>query len=358
MSDTRRPPKPKHDAAYKRIFAYERTMADLLRGFVGDRARHLDFTTLERLPSSFVTAHLGQRHADMLWKLQATGGQWLYLLVLLEFQSTVDSRMALRMLDYTVRVLQGLARDQLAPDGRYPLVLPLVIYNGERRWNAPTDLRDRFAPVPRELVGYVPGHRYLLIDLKALDPRALPVENVVSLVTMLEQAGSPRQLVELGASLADWLRRVGETELLDSLEAWITQVLMERAGPRGAVDIDFANGEDGGMSSVLAAKVRKWGDELNQQWLEKGREEGIRRGREEGIRRGREEGIRRGREEGIRRERALVLRMAGRRFGSTVAERLAPVLDELSDAERIAAVADAVVECETGEEFLARAGKA
>ncbi len=66
----RQPRKPKHDAAYKRIFAHARTTADLLRGFVGDLAHHLDFTTLERLPASFVTEHLGQRHADLLWKMQ------------------------------------------------------------------------------------------------------------------------------------------------------------------------------------------------------------------------------------------------------------------------------------------------
>ena len=203
MSEKRRHPrKPKHDASYKRIFAHSRTTADLLRGFVGDLAPHLDFTTLERLPASFVTEHFGQRHADLLWKMQTVERRWLYLLVLLEFQSTVDSRMALRMLDYTVRVLQGLVRDELDPDGRFPPVLPLVIYNGHSRWNAPTEVRDYFAPVPRELVGYLPGHRYLLLDLKALDPLLLPVENVVSLVTMLEQAGSQAQLEELGASLA------------------------------------------------------------------------------------------------------------------------------------------------------------
>ena len=354
--------KPKHDASYKRIFAHARTVADLLRGFVGDVAHHLDFTTLERLPASFVTEHLGQRHADLLWKLQTAGRGWLYLLVLLEFQSTVDSRMALRMLDYTVRVLQGLVRDDLDADGRFPPIVPLVIYNGEQRWNAPTRVRDHFAPVPRELVGYLPRHRYLLLELKALDPLLLPVENVVSLVTMLEQAGSQAQLEELGASLADWLRRVGETELLNSFEAWITQVLEERPGPPGRPDLNIASEEDGGMSSALAERVRRWGDELNQQWLEKGvrqgRREGVRQGRREGVRQGRREGIRQGRREGVKRECALIVRLAGRRFGSPVAERLAPLLGELSDQERIASVADAVVECETAEEFLARAEKA
>ena len=92
------------------------------------------------------------------------------------------------------------------------------------------------------------------------------------------------------------------------------------------------------MSSALAERVRKWGDELNQQWLEKGIEEG--------------------RREGIKRERALILRLVRRRFGSPVADRLAPLLGELSDHERIAAVADAVIECATAEEFLARAKEA
>ena len=338
----RQPRKPKHDAAYKRIFAHARTTADLLRGFVGDLAHHLDFTTLERLPASFVTEQLGQRHADLLWKMQTVKRKWLYLLVLLEFQSTVDSRMALRMLDYTIRVLQGLVRDDLDPDARFPPILPLVIYNGHRRWNAPTEVRDQFAPVPRELVGYLPRHRYLLLDLKALDPLLLPVENVVSLVTMLEHAGSQAQLEELGASLADWLRRIGETELLDSFEAWITQVLEERTGPRGRPDLNIGTEEESGMSSVLAERVRKWGDELNQQWLEKG----IRQGRREGIRQGRREGVR------------LILRLAARRFGPPVADRLAPLLNELSDPGRIAAVADAVIECETAEDLLARAEKA
>ena len=69
----------------------------------------------------------------MLWRIRASDETWLYLLVLIEFQSTVDRRMALRMMDYTVRVLQGLGNDDLGAGGEYPPILPIVIYNGERR---------------------------------------------------------------------------------------------------------------------------------------------------------------------------------------------------------------------------------
>ena len=41
--------------------------------------------------------------------------------------------------------------------------------------------------------------------------------------------------------------------------------------------------------------------------------------------------------------------------GPGVALRLAPLLEQLSDPDRIAAVATRVIECETADEFIARA---
>ena len=54
-------------------------MEDTLRLAARELARHLDFATLERLPASFATKHLGQRHTDMLWRIGFTGGGWVYI---------------------------------------------------------------------------------------------------------------------------------------------------------------------------------------------------------------------------------------------------------------------------------------
>ena len=67
----------------------------------------------------------------------------------------------------------------------------------------------------------------------------------------------------------------------------------------------------------------------------------------ERVRRWGEEDIERGRIEG---NRELVRRLVSRRYGPTTADRLGSVLDQLSDSERIATVADAVLECQTAEE--------
>ena len=86
--------------------------------------------------------------------------------------------------------------------------------------------------------------------------------------------------------------------------------------------------------STLIERARKWGEERDQLWLQKGIEKGL--------------------EKGIERERELVHRQVTRRFGPGTAERLLPVLERISEQEDIARVADAVVECESAEEFLRR----
>jgi len=43
------------------------------------------------------------------------------------YKSTVDRRMALRMMDYAVRILRGLDKEDLGPAGVHPPILPVVI---------------------------------------------------------------------------------------------------------------------------------------------------------------------------------------------------------------------------------------
>ena len=79
---------------------------------------------------------------------------------------------------------------------------------------------------------------------------------------------------------------------------------------------------------------------------------------QEWFRQGREEGIRRGREEGRAEERALLLRLAARRFGADTAEALGRLLEGVDDADRLAEIGEMVVDCRTGGDLLDRAGRA
>ena len=53
--------------------------------------------------------------------------------------------------------------------------------------------------------------------------------------------------------------------------------------------------------------------------------------------------------------RELVCRLASQKFGERTAERLARLLDDIIDPEAIARIGDRIIQCDTGEELLARA---
>ena len=91
--------------------------------------------------------------------------------------------------------------------------------------------------------------------------------------------------------------------------------------------------------TLMAARLRKLYEELRQE----GREEGLREGRREGLHEGRREG------------RSLLRQLAVQKFGPEVVGELAALFDQLADPDRVEALAAAVIECDTGAEFIARA---
>ena len=156
------------DAAYKELFSHPRMVEDLLRGIVAPEwSAALDFTTLERLPAEYVSDDLRRRQGDLLWRVRFCD-RWLYVLVLLEFQSSVDPYMALRLLVYTGLLYQDLLRrGALEQDEKLPPVLPIVFYNGRSRWMAALEASDLTAPASEALARYQPSQRYLLVDAGA-----------------------------------------------------------------------------------------------------------------------------------------------------------------------------------------------
>ena len=113
-----------HDASYKLLFSHARMVEDLLRGFVHEAwVRDVDFTTLERVSDSQISDDLRSRRDDLVWRVR-WGANWLYLYLLLEFQSTVDPYMAVRVLVYVGLLYQALIRaGQLPSSGKLPPVV-------------------------------------------------------------------------------------------------------------------------------------------------------------------------------------------------------------------------------------------
>src|SRR5262249_18706075 len=83
------------DRGYKKLFSHPRMVELLVRSFVAeDFVDDFDFTTLKRLPTSYVTDDFRERESDILWQVTLRG-RTVYIFLLIEFQSSVDRFMAL-----------------------------------------------------------------------------------------------------------------------------------------------------------------------------------------------------------------------------------------------------------------------
>jgi len=69
--------------------------------------------------------------------------------LLIEFQSTVDPWMAVRIMTYVGLLYQDLIRrGDVLKDRKLPPVLPIVLYNGDAKWTAATDIAALIPKAP------------------------------------------------------------------------------------------------------------------------------------------------------------------------------------------------------------------
>jgi hypothetical protein len=254
-----------HDSGYKRLFSHPEMIRDLLIGFVCEPwIAELDFATLEKYPGEVIDDRLRPRRNDVIWRLRC-GPDWLYVYVLLEFQSGVHPFMAARLSTYLDLLYQDLIRGrQLGRRRRLPPVLPIVLYNGRRRWTAPTDLADLIEPGPAGLDAYRPRLRYLLIDESAYaDAQLAPMRNLAAALFRLENSRGPEPVRAVLSALAEWLADPEQMELRRSFVIWLHEAFFKTRLP--AVQFpELSNLEE--IRIMLTDRVLDW----TQQWKQEG----------------------------------------------------------------------------------------
>lgn len=321
-----------HDETYKKLFAFPRMVEDLLRGFVaGPRADDFDFATLQKLSSEYVSDELLKRHGDAVWRVRLRQ-RWLYLVVLLEFQSRDEPRMALRILTYTGLLYEELVRNGVVEAGEpLPAVLPVVLYNGARPWRAAREMRELIAAVGPDMAPCQPAQRYHVVDERHLAEDDLLSGNLMTSVVQLERSGSAADLARVVEALQTTLSDPRETALRRVFLDWVRQ-LAERLAPAGGELPPTQTLEE--LKMTLVERVAEW----PRQWLQEGIEQGVKQGIEQGL----------------ARERAIFRRQAALRFGAETASRVSRAVERIADPERLASAGDWIVRADTGDELVAR----
>lgn len=285
MRDERTP----HDAAYKHFFSNPEMVESLLRDFVAeDFIVDLDFSTLEHCASSYVADDLRERHDDSVWRVRWKD-TWCYLYLILEFQSTPDPWMAVRILAYTALLWQDLIKSGTVREGEpLPPVFPMVIYNGGKIWTAPQEVEALLAPLTGRLSAYQPRQRYFLLDEKRVSEDVLDKSGgLAGELLRLERVQTLDDVRPIIKNLLDRLRAPEYLHLRRAFAVWLGRVVLKHSGIIREVP-EFQDLQE--VDAMLEERAAQWKNEYIQQGLIRGRIEGIEIGEARGKAIGEERG--------------------------------------------------------------------
>lgn len=267
-----------HDATYKLLFSHREMIQSLLQGFVGEPwISQLDFSTLEKVPVSFVTDDHRTRRGDLAWRVKAGNEQWLYVYLLLELQSSVEPRMALRMMAYLALFYRDLARQQaIGAHTLLPPVLPLVLYNGAPAWHAAQDVAQLISPLPGESALYRPTLRYCLADQRRwIRGGDSPKGNLAAAFFQLERSNTPEEIGDALGVLLECAPSSDFDDLRRDLVRWLQHSLLPVRMP-GARIPELNDLQEARV--MLYDTVKGW----TQEWLREGAEHGMKEGLQKG----------------------------------------------------------------------------
>lgn len=182
-----------HDYGYKRLFSNVTIFRQLLESFVDEPwVKELDFSTAETLEHSFVSEAYQETESDLIYKLKRNGED-IFVYVLLEFQSSVDRFISVRILNYITSLYVAMIKSGQVKD-KLPPVFPIMLYNGDPKWTAPETVADTIAE--HGLLGdYGIGFKYLkIIENEYSSETLLQIQNIVSTLFLAENHYDLEQL--------------------------------------------------------------------------------------------------------------------------------------------------------------------
>jgi hypothetical protein len=259
--------------------------------------------------------------------VEDTSSRLHFVYILVEHKSYPDNRVALQLMHY----MAGLWRqwNQLP----LPVIHPVVLYHGTRRWTAPTQLIDlhRFrpgrhhSPEPEDTAfntEYPANLRYHLLDLNAIAPkdlkpkvRAQAYAGLIAFKYVMRRLATSEMRHLLQASVCSDI----PPEVRRALWIYILEYLPEEERTRIVTEADQME------YTIEGERMYSIADSL--------RDEGIEQGRVEESQR-------------------ILLRQLEKRFGLTESERTA--LTKCTDTDKLEAAADLLVDPDPSKESVLR----
>ena len=216
---------------------------------------------IEKYTSSFVNKIFQNREADIVYKYKNKN-----IFFLIEHQTKIDYSMPYRILEYEIEIMKSAIDIRKVKNKEYklPLVIPIVLYTGKKKWDA-----KRYLEESQETLDGVKikAGNYNLVDINDFTKEELLQEKtLISKMMLLEKSESTEESIEMLEKIIPNTNKE-EKELLKRV---ISILFGEKIGKEKTKElIEKIDGGEGKMLA-LVDMIRN----ENKMYINMGRKEG------------------------------------------------------------------------------------
>jgi len=190
------------DKTWRKFFSHPDMLKELLEGYIAEEfIREINFEKIQKLNNTYINKKFKKRETDLIVKLLTYKGVETYIYLLLEFQSTVDKYMALRLLNYITLFYQDLIDQGQVKDKLLPAVFPVVLYTGENKYAASLNIEELIEKPYEKLEKYIPKFQYYKVALnesvEEIDEEFKTVNNILAGVFKIITAKGEEEIKEI-----------------------------------------------------------------------------------------------------------------------------------------------------------------
>lgn len=247
----------KHDKVFRKVLSRSDEMAKFLNQFL-DIKENITKEELIVCSTDFITKQYQDKHSDILYKLK---NKAIYFLV--EHQSSVDFKMIERIGTYVEEIMKRERKNY-----KYPIVVPIVVYTGFRKWNAKMTLAEKLYHY-KSYKEYEINFKYNLITIHNYSfEELLEKETLFSFIMIMEKCETEKDLIFYTDKMIEKIKNKEEKEQMMEI---IINIIASKIGKEQASKMikKLKEKEEKSMSPLTKLLL-----ELEEKAISKGKIEG------------------------------------------------------------------------------------
>ena len=304
-----------HDKLVKSILKDENELIKFINQFINNDIK-INSDDLIKFTNSYITKKYKAKESDLVYMLKK---QEIFFLI--ERQSNIDSTMPYRMLNYCIDIINEWCQSKkLKKVKRYPIVVPIVIYTGDRKWIVPKNFKEKQISTCI-FENYKINIQYNLVDINQLSDESLIKKHTMFGYGMLiEKSKNKKDLIE---KLNLIIKNCDDEKQLEKLKDIILYALDNsicNIDQEKLIEKINEKVGDKDMSTLIERLTAENRRILNQ---------GIAQGTKAGIQTGIKTGMKTGMDNGIRKQKTeVVKRMLSMNFEENIILEVSGVTKE------------------------------